>query len=39
LKLGPPVTDNGISRITRGKLKGFTLDRLFQCLNALNQDA
>lgn len=32
------LTQPNISDITRGKLKGFTLDRLFQCLNALDQD-
>ena len=32
------ITQPNISDITRGKLKGFTLERLFQCLNALDQD-
>src|SRR5947209_3070711 len=27
-----------ISNILRGRLNGFTLDRLFACLNALDQD-
>ena len=27
-----------VSNILRGKLTGFTLDRLFACLNALDQD-
>jgi predicted XRE-type DNA-binding protein len=27
-----------VSNILRGKLTGFTLDRLFACLNALEQD-
>ena len=27
-----------VSNILRGRLKGFTLDRLFACLNALDQD-
>ena len=27
-----------VSNILRGRLKGFTLDRLFACLNALGQD-
>ncbi|HOC31937.1 MAG TPA: helix-turn-helix transcriptional regulator [Armatimonadota bacterium] len=32
------LTQPNISNITRGKLKGFTLERLFQCLNDLDQD-
>jgi predicted XRE-type DNA-binding protein len=27
-----------VSNILRGRLRGFTLDRLFACLNALDQD-
>lgn len=33
------LTQPIISDITRGKLKGITLERLFQCLNALDNDA
>jgi predicted XRE-type DNA-binding protein len=32
--LGQP----NVSDIVRGRLKGYTLDRLFQCLTALDQD-
>src|SRR5207237_2579408 len=32
------LTQPNVSDIVRGKLKSFTLDRLFQCLNALDQD-
>ncbi|HEY3412358.1 MAG TPA: helix-turn-helix transcriptional regulator [Armatimonadota bacterium] len=32
------LTQPNVSDITRGRLKGFTLERLFQCLNALDQD-
>ena len=32
------LTQPNVSDIVRGKLKGFTLDRLLQCLNALDQD-
>ena len=32
------LTQPNVSDIVRGRLKGFTLDRLFACLNALDQD-
>lgn len=32
------MTQPEVSSIVRGRLRGFTLDRLFQCLNALDQD-
>ncbi len=32
------LTQPQVSHLVRGQLKGFTLDRLFQCLNALDQD-
>ena len=32
------VKQPDVSDIVRGRLKGFSLDRLFQCLTALGQD-
>lgn len=32
------LTQPQVSNIVRGRLTGFTLDRLFLCLNALGQD-
>ena len=32
------LSQTDISDIVRGRLKGYTLDRLFQCLTALDQD-
>jgi len=32
------LTPPNVSDIVRGRLKGYTLDRLFACLNALDQD-
>ena len=32
------ITQADVSKILRGILRGFTMDRLFRCLNALDQD-
>jgi predicted XRE-type DNA-binding protein len=32
------LTQPNVSDLVRGKLRGFSLDRLVQCLNALGQD-
>ena len=32
------VTQPEISKLSRGQLSGFTFDRLYRCLNALNVD-
>jgi predicted XRE-type DNA-binding protein len=32
------LAQSDVSNIVNGRLKGFTLDRLFQCLDALDQD-
>ncbi len=32
------LTQPNVSDLVRGKLRGFSLDRLLQCLNALGQD-
>ena len=32
------LSQSDVSNIIRGRLKSFTLDRLFRCLNAIDQD-
>lgn len=32
------ISQADVSKITRGSLRGYTLERLFRCLNALDQD-
>jgi predicted XRE-type DNA-binding protein len=32
------ISQPDVSNIVRGRLRGFTLDRLFECLTALDQD-
>jgi predicted XRE-type DNA-binding protein len=32
------LSQSNVSNIIRGRLKNFTLDRLFRCLNAISQD-